>query len=207
MIGRRVYFGIPLGSRTYRRRFVIVYWAMCVAVLSALAELTARDPGWTDHPWTLVGLGSAIGLLLFVMGGAGAAGPVRRIRWIAHADGVPLVAAGSRGRGSLGSGFPRRHAERRAAGRAGRNLAQRSPLPVLPGDAADGGVRGRSARVPVASICTPSAIWPSRLPCWCSSCSGALPQTLILWNEPDIEPLPAEQDQSAHMKHARGDTR
>lgn len=84
MIGRRVYFGIPLGSRTHRRRFVIVYWAMCVAVPAALAVLTARYPGWTGHGWTLVGLGGVIGLLLFGMGGAGAGGPVRAF------DGSPI---------------------------------------------------------------------------------------------------------------------
>ena len=206
MIGRRVYFGISLGSRTHRRRFVIVYWAMCVAVLSALAGLTARDPGWTDHPWTLVGLGSAIGLLLFVMGGAGAAGSVRAF------DGSPMP---TEYRWS-----PLGVADAALSG----PVFHEDTLNEGPLDERDETLRNaahyRSYRVmrlmvgygAAVLVCLWRYLHPFRDPAIPAALLvffvfWNLPQTLILWNEPDIEPLPAEQDQSAHMKHARGDTR
>lgn len=77
MIARRVFFGIGLERKLDRRRFVAGYWAVCVAGLVGLASLILRDPGWMDHSWVLISVGMSAGLLLFGLGGSAAGGPVR----------------------------------------------------------------------------------------------------------------------------------
>lgn len=76
MITRQTYLGISIRSRRNRRRLVIGYWLTVLIVMAAAAYAVSLDPGMLQHWWILCAIGGLYGAALTFLGGYGQIGPM-----------------------------------------------------------------------------------------------------------------------------------
>jgi len=76
MINRRIYLGIPMSSRRNRRALVAGYWSVSVLLLICATILFFDDPRFLEHWWMAITIGLLVGLMLCFLGGGAQLGPV-----------------------------------------------------------------------------------------------------------------------------------
>lgn len=76
MIHKRIYLGIPMGPRRNRRILVVCYWIAVVMILAGGAAAYLRAPEVFDSPWTAGAIGVVYAIVLMFLGGSAQIGPV-----------------------------------------------------------------------------------------------------------------------------------
>ena len=76
MIARQTYLGISIRTRRSRRRLVIGYWLTVLVIMAAASYAVSLDPGALQHWWTLLAIGGLYGIALTFLGGYGQIGPM-----------------------------------------------------------------------------------------------------------------------------------
>jgi hypothetical protein len=76
MINKRSFLGLPMTSRRPRRYLVACYWGVILLLVAFASWWMERNPNWTHHSF-LLPLSYFSGLLLVFLGGGRPGGPVR----------------------------------------------------------------------------------------------------------------------------------
>ena len=197
MIHKRIYLGIPMGSRRNRRVLVVCYWIVVVMILAGGAAVYLRAPGIFDSPWTPGAIGIVYAIVLMFLGGGAQIGPVGDfdgdltppLRWtpVEAVDRLLYRMRSTAGDRLLDHCFDERDHRLRDYAHYRSYRLLRS-VPIL-------------ASVFVVAYCGPLdahplylarryGFWGVMLVVLFSIAFWSLPQSIILWTEPDMETGP-----------------
>jgi hypothetical protein len=188
MINRRSYLGIPMARRRNRRLLVAAYWVSVLAILISASEMFYRS-AFPKHWWTIFIAGGLIGSLIAFLGGAGQIGPVADFdgdttppsRWIPleMADALVRRLRGDRSENRIDAAMDERDIRlRNAAHYEAYRVLREIVLPAL-----------IAAFVIFHFFLTRYEYISIPIYCLLLLVIYNLPQSLILWWEPDIEEL------------------
>jgi hypothetical protein len=77
VINKRTFLGISLARRRARRWLVVIYWATVIVLISLATVYVYFHPNWLEKAWYAAFLGIAIGFLLTFLGGTRTGRPVK----------------------------------------------------------------------------------------------------------------------------------